>query len=108
MQCVDASADSSGGATLCDVPTTGRLFFYVKRENTYSSTVVSRIRFRLKESTLLSVRFDAERLDTSLLGPSLYACCAGKLVPPGNVYSATHSGKDAHDDHNNTRYRHSC
>jgi len=81
---------------------------YVRRENTYSTTVVSQIRLRINACTLLLVMFNAEQLETSLLGPSFHARCAGKLVSASNVCSATHGRKDARDDHNSTQDRHAC
>ena len=104
----DTSPQSSGGGISCDVPQAFRLFIYVRRENTYSTTVVSWIRWRITECTLSCVRFNAEQLGTSLLGPGSHEHCAGKLVSPGNVRLTTQGRKNVRDDYTNTRYRHAC
>ena len=44
---------------------------YERRENTYSTTVVSQIRLRISACTLSLVMFNAEQLETSLWGPGL-------------------------------------
>jgi hypothetical protein len=79
---------------------------HVRRENTYSITVVSRIHLRIMEGTLLSVRLNAEQLDTSLLGPSLQMHRVGQCISSSDDRDTRQKGSN--HGHDSTTYRHAC